>query len=321
MKTYPVPPRIVLDLKSLEISLEAVLASYQGDLREPAEHVVRAGGKRLRPALVLISGQAGDYAYERLEPIALSAELLHTATLVHDDVLDAAAERRGNATVNSRWSEPVALATGNMLLAASFAALCDKTSPRVMASMTTTAELLSAGETMQQRALRDTNLSIEDYTRRVCFKTASLFAACCELGGAAGGATDADTRALKQYGECLGLAFQVFDDVLDIVAEEAKLGKPVGADVRDGTVTLPAIYALAAETSGELKAIIEDPAVSEDAVSRALELIVANGGVERAKADAGQYVRRALEAIEHVSRKALKNELTAIGEFVIDRYN
>ncbi len=321
MKTYPVPARIVRDLKTVEASLGTMMAAYPGDLGQPARHVVESGGKRLRPALVLISGQAGDYDYDALEPVAVCAELLHTATLVHDDILDGAAERRGRETVNGRWSEPIALATGNMLLAASFAALCGRAAPRVMTGMTVAAELLSAGETMQQQALRDTALSIEDYTRRVCYKTASLFAACCELGGVAGGATETDTRALKQFGECLGLAFQVFDDVLDIVADEAKLGKPVGADVRDGTVTLPAIYALAADASGELKTILEDPEAPEEAVRRALGIIVACGGVERAKSDAREYVSRALESIEHVSRKALKSELTAIGEFVVDRYN
>lgn len=321
MKTYPVPARIARDLKSVEKGLEAVLVAYPGGLREPAQHIVEAGGKRLRPALVLISGQAGEYRYDSLEPIALCVELLHTATLVHDDVLDGAGERRGRSTVNGRWNDETAVATGNMLLAAGFAALCDKTSPRVMAGMAATAELLSAGETMQQRALRDTALSIEDYTKRVCFKTASLFAACCEFGGAAGGASETDSRALKQFGECLGLAFQIFDDVLDVVAEESKLGKPVGADVRDGTVTLPAIYALSGDESGELKVIVEDTAVSEESVARALAIIVATGGVERAKADARAYVGRALDAVKYVSHKALKNELTAIGEFVVDRYN
>ncbi len=321
MNTYPVPARIRRDLKKVENGLGTVLAAYPGVLREPTQHIIKAGGKRLRPALVLISGQAGEYDYDRLEPLALCAELLHTATLVHDDVLDGAGERRGRATVNGRWDDRIALATGNVLLAASFAALCDRAAPRVMAGMAVAAELLSAGETMQQRAWRDTSLSIEDYTRRVCYKTASLFAACCELGGVAGGAPEADIRALKQFGECLGLAFQVFDDVLDIVADEAKLGKSVGADVRDGTVTLPAIYALAGDESGELKAILEDPTLPEDAVQRALRLIVASGGVEEAKNDARDYVSRALEAIEHVSRKALKTELKAIGEFVVDRYN
>jgi heptaprenyl diphosphate synthase len=321
LKTYPIPPRIVRDLKTVEAGLENVITAYPGRLREPAQHTVKAGGKRLRPALVLIAGQAGEYEYSGLEPIAICAELLHTATLVHDDVLDEAGERRGEPTVNGRWGDTVAVATGNMLLAAAFAALCERTSPRVMSGMTATAELLSVGETMQQRALRDTGLSLDDYLKRVCFKTAALFATCCEMGAVAGGATATDVRALRHFGECLGMAFQIFDDVLDIVADEAKLGKPVGADVRDGTVTMPIIYALASDDTGELKRVIAEQAAGEDRIETALVIIKESGAIERSRQEARGYVDKARAAIEHVSRKALKNELSAIGEFVVDRYN
>lgn len=319
---YPISARVDADMQRIERAIKYRLASYEGDLKEPAEHTVEAGGKRLRPALTLIAGQAGSYDYDALEPVAICAELLHTATLCHDDVLDEAATRRGWETVNARWGETTAIATGNMLLSQAFTALVDKVEPIIMAGMTECATRLSAGELMQQKALRDTGLKVEEYNRRVCHKTASLFGACCEFGARACGAGVSDTKALKQYGECLGMAFQVFDDILDITADEAVLGKPVGGDIRDGTVTLPVIYAIANDTKGRLREIISTTeALSDEDVEGAIEIIKASGGIEQAKVEARSYIERAYSDIEHVSKKALKTELTAIGEFVIDRYN
>ncbi len=322
MKTYPIPQRIASDLERIENALSGVLDAYPGRLKDPAGYTVAAGGKRLRPALTLIAGQAGTYDYDKLEPVALSAELLHTATLVHDDVLDEADLRRGLETVNARWGEKTAIATGNMLLTEAFAALCDKSEPFVMKGMTDCAALLSEGELLQQKALRNAGLKLDEYNRRVCYKTAALFAACCEFGARVGGAGMADVKALKQYGECLGMAFQVFDDILDIIADQETLGKPVGGDLRDGTVTLPVIYALAEKDSRRLKEIITADGPLDDAtVDEAIGLIKDSRGVEQAGAVARDYLDRALAGIENVSKKALKVELTAIGEFVIDRYN
>lgn len=322
MKAYPIPPRIAADLERVEESITVSLDAYNGQLHKPAVHTSAAGGKRLRPALVLMAGQAGVYEYERLKPVALCAELLHTATLVHDDVLDQADQRRGRDTVNARWDENIAVATGNMLLAEAFIALCDRSNGEVMAGMTECATLLSRGELMQQRALRDASLTVEAYVHRICYKTASLFASCCEFGARTAGATSSDVKAMKQYGECLGLAFQVFDDILDITAEEATLGKPIGGDIREGTVTLPVIYALAADGDGLLRDTIEHNGPKSDSdILAAMDTIKNAGGVELAKRDARAYVDNAFAAIENVSKKALKQELTQIGEFVIDRYN
>jgi heptaprenyl diphosphate synthase len=321
LKTYPSPPRVAKDLKAVERGIEKTLAGYPGMLREPAIHTVSAGGKRLRPALALISGMAGDYDYDKIEPVALCAELLHTATLVHDDILDEAGERRGKQTVNGAWSPTVALATGDMLLAESFKTMCGRVPHRVMAGMTETAALLSGGEMMQQRAIRNSGLSIEEYTRRVCYKTASLFSACCELSAAASGAKKADQKALRQYGECLGMAFQIFDDVLDITADESKLGKPVGADMRDGTVTLPVIYALREDSTGELKRIVEDENATENDIHKALGIVINSGAIEQARQDAKQYILNACESINGFKDTVLKKHLVDIGDFVIDRYN
>jgi heptaprenyl diphosphate synthase len=322
LRKYPISPRIAGDINRVEKAIAGTLAAYEGALREPAEHTVEAGGKRLRPALALIAGQAGSYDYEALEPVAICAELLHTATLCHDDILDEAATRRSRETVNARWGENAAIATGNMLLAQAFAALCDRVDPRIMSGMAECAAHLSTGELMQQNALRNTDLKVEEYNRRVCYKTASLFAACCEFGARACGAGVSDTKALKQYGECLGLAFQVYDDILDITGNEAELGKPVGGDIRDGTVTLPVIYALAQSSDGRLKEIIKAAGpISDGDVRDAIGLIIDSGGIAKARNEARGYIERAYGDIENISKKALKTELTAIGEFVIDRYN
>jgi heptaprenyl diphosphate synthase len=322
LKTYPIPPRIAVDLERIEASLSGILEAYPGQLKDPAGYTVAAGGKRLRPALTLIAGQAGAYEYDQLEPVALSAELLHTATLVHDDVLDEAGLRRGRETVNARWGEKAAIATGNMLLTESFAVLCGRSQPFVMKGMTDCAALLSEGELMQQRALRKLNLSVDEYNKRVCYKTAALFAACCELGARTAGAGKDDVKALKQFGECLGMAFQIFDDILDITADEDRLGKPIGGDIRDGTVTLPIIYALTKTNNRRLKEIIAADVVLDDgAIAEAIDIVKNSGGIEEARAAARRYIERACADIENISKKALKTEFTAIGEFVVDRYN
>ena len=321
MKKYPVPAVILKDLKRVERAITEALADREGQLKEPAAHTVRAGGKRLRPALTLIAGQAGDYDYDKIETVAVAIELLHTATLVHDDVMDGAGIRRGLPTVNGRWNDIVAVATGNFLFARSFYVLCGKSASGVMPGLTFTALELSRGETMQQQALRDVDLSIEEYTERVRAKTASLFSACCGYGALAAGAGSDEVEALKRYGECLGLAFQIYDDVLDFTADESVLGKPVGADIRDGTVTLPVIYALRDDPSGKVREVMTCAEPTEADVGMVLELVNGNGAIDRAKTDAAAYIEKACRAVAAIGNTSLKKELTDIGEFVINRYN
>lgn len=322
-KTYPISPRILKGLDRVEHALGEVAGRYSAPLSDASALTISAGGKRLRPALVLIAGQAGEYDLDRLVPVAVACELIHTATLVHDDVLDQADKRRGRPTVNSRWGRDNAIATGDVLFGQAFQILAESADARAIQMMAETSLALSLGELAQQEATRRTDDTVEACLSRVKSKTAVLFAACCELGALAGRADEADAQRLEAYGLNLGMAFQIFDDVLDLTADERVLGKPIGTDLRDGTITLPILYGLEALKSAgdaaELERLIKKGEPDEIDVRRAIELIVGTDAIDRSRAAARGYVDEAGSAIDGLSNAHLTKELTGIGQFVLDR--
>jgi heptaprenyl diphosphate synthase len=322
LKSSPIPAQILRDLSKVETRLDEVMADCTSPLKEAAEATIEAGGKRLRPALVLTCGQAGVYDLERLMPLALSVELIHTATLVHDDILDRAATRRGIPTINARWGTKMAIASGNLLLGRAFILLTSYENPRIMKRMAETALSLSSGELMQQAQSDKRNLSVQSCLERMRNKTASLFSACAELGALVSGASEQDVLALRHYGLNLGMAFQIFDDVLDLTADEKRLGKPVGSDIRDGTVTLPMLYAmgeLELEEKSELENILNKESPAEEEVAEGVRIVLATGAIDRAREEARSFVRKAFQAIVELSDTKLRRNLEAVGRFVVER--
>jgi heptaprenyl diphosphate synthase len=320
-KSYPISQTILTDLAKVDTALKEELHRYNGALQEAASLTVKAGGKRLRPALVLICGQAGRYDLSKLMPAALAVELLHTATLVHDDVLDVNPLRRGLETVNARWGSKTAIATGDMLLGKSFSLMSGSMSPEAVKVLAEAALDLSAGEMMQQRSVREPDTGVDEYLERVRLKTAVLFKASCFLGVSVSGADTMTAEALGRYGEHLGMAFQIFDDVLDIVADEEILGKPVGGDLRDGTPTYPVISALGKNGSDVLHKIMTCEEPDELDVQASLGFIKQCGAIEESRELAKSYIDKSYTVIEEISNKGLKQELRDVGQFVIDRYN
>jgi heptaprenyl diphosphate synthase len=242
------------------------------------------------------------------------------ASLIHDDILDNAATRRGMPTVNSVWGVEVAIAAGDFLFATAFE-LLSRTPIRAVEIMVTAAIDLSLGEFDQMVTAHVVDQSMNDYVRKAKRKTAALFAACCQVGSYLSSASETEIAALTRYGEDLGIAFQIYDDVLDIAGGK-ETGKAIGVDVRDGTVTVPMLYAL--ETCGlgsDLAAIISSQAPSDEEVARALTMINQSGAVTRARDTARSYVDTALEALKVLSRPEAVAIFTGIGEFVVDRYN
>lgn len=320
LKSSPIPAQILRDLGKVETRLDEELADCTSPLKEAAEATIEAGGKRLRPALVLTCGQAGVYDLERLMPLALSVELIHTATLVHDDVLDGAATRRGIPTINARWGTKTAIASGNLLLGRAFILLTRYENPRIMKRMAETALSLSSGELMQQAQSDERNLSVQSCLERIRNKTASLFSACTELGASVSGATEQDVLVLRDYGLNLGMAFQIFDDVLDLTADEKRLGKPVGSDIRDGTMTLPLLYAMQElEGESELENILCKESPAEQEVARAVKIVLATSAIDRAREEARSFIDKALAAVEGLTNAKLRKDLEAVGRFVVKR--
>ncbi|MDP2210822.1 MAG: polyprenyl synthetase family protein [Candidatus Aquicultor sp.] len=319
-KTYPIPRHILQDLAVVENELNKAVSTADGVLAEASTATLKAGGKRLRPALVLMSGMVGAYDLKAFLPAAVASELIHMASLIHDDILDDAATRRGFPTVYSLWGERTAVAAGDFLFATAFKILA-RSDMRSVEIMVKAALDLTLGEFDQMVTAHVIEQSFDDYLRKAKRKTAALFTACCQAGAYLSGAPAAEIDALSRYGENLGVAFQIYDDVLD-VAGGAETGKALGVDVRDGTVTVPVLYAL--EHFGRDSRFAELVATqnpSDEEVREAIALIGQSDAISRTKETARTYVDEAIRALGELSNDEAVAVFTGIGEFVVDRYH
>ncbi len=306
------------DLAVLERTLLDAAASDVPLIAGIGTHLVRAGGKRLRPALFLLAARAGtDFDRARAVPLAAALELIHMASLVHDDVIDGAQTRRAAPTANAMWGAQAAVLTGDYLFAQAFSIVSGKgygeeTGERLARLV----KGLCAGEILQDASLYTAEHSLEEYERRIRMKTADFLALCCELGALAGGA-DALAGGLKEYGYAAGMAFQITDDLLDVTGDEKTLGKPAGNDIRQGVVTLPVLRALAtSDARAELRAIVTDRAMTDAKVARALEIVRASDGVAFARARADEYLARAARALPRALDAKLRAAFLAAAEYI-----
>jgi geranylgeranyl pyrophosphate synthase len=256
---------------------------------------LHAGGKRLRPTLVYLSAPLAARAIPAVEIAAAAVELVHMATLVHDDVLDEAPLRRGHPTAWSTHGEAIAVATGDYLFARAFAELAALGDPVSLRILSNTACELALGELLQARQARDPGVAAEDVLERCRLKTGRLFAAACALGGRLGGLDTDSCAALERFGESLGLAFQLADDVLDCAGDPKRTGKALGTDLRDGTTSLPLL--VAAQSDPVLAAALREPVASAD-VLPLLARVAATGALEQVRDTAERYARRAEAELE-----------------------
>jgi geranylgeranyl pyrophosphate synthase len=310
--------RIAAGLKKTEEVLRGVVATYPGDLGAAAASTLNAGGKRLRPLLVLLAARnTADLG--SVVDAAAAVELLHMATLVHDDVLDAAELRRGRPTVVAGYGASTAVATGDFLLAASFAQLARTGDSRAVDLLAKAAVGLSEGERLQADDAFRVTLTVDEYLRRCRLKTADLFAACGRLGALLTGLDETTVEALGAFGVALGLAFQIFDDVLDLTGDEQAMGKRRGTDLRDGTITLPIVMAL--EAGPDIGPRLEACA-TDDAVAAALIADVAGcGAIERAREMALAFIDDARARLEESQGGFERELLTELAGSVVDRYS
>lgn len=314
--------KIKEDLQEVEKKIAEACSSEQELLSEASLATLKAGGKRLRPALVLISGQVGCYSLEKLVPAAASIELIHMASLVHDDILDGATTRRGISTVNSLWGDQVAVATGDFLFAQAFVLLAKIDNEDVDSAVCKAALALSIGELCQMQTAHNYHQGINDYFNKIFNKTAALFSASCEIGALITGASAKETLLLADYGKNLGMAFQIYDDILDLEGSEDTLGKPIGIDLKDGTVTMPILYALEeTDRDPRLCAVIENKEPEPQEVEDAIRLILGTSAIERTRKEARKYAEKAIRAAKGISMKDARDGLAAIGEFVVERYH
>jgi geranylgeranyl pyrophosphate synthase len=290
-----------LDL--LEERLEETVAAYPGRLGDIGADTLAAGGKRLRPLLVFLSTPTGERDGERSVAGGTAVELVHMATLVHDDLLDGADLRRGRPTVWAEHGESAAKAAGDYLFARAFAQLARTEDHGAVAILADAALALARGEALQRRQAFRPDTSVDDYLARCSLKTGKLFEAACLFGG--------NGRSLGPFGLALGVAFQIADDILDCTGDFDTTGKAPGVDLRDGTPTLPLI--LAAREDAEVRR-----ALAGDQVTDALERVAATGALETARALAEDYAARARAALDG---EPDRGSLEALTHAVVNREN
>ena len=286
--------------------------------------IVRAGGKRLRPLVLLLAGRGYQYDLDPLITAAAGVELLHTASLIHDDSIDRAALRRGKATLNSKLSSGAVILIGDFLFAQSamLAAATDNT--RVVAVFASTLGDICDGQLREMFDAHRLDQTREEYERRIFGKTASLFAGAAEMGAILGGAPESDVQTLRSYGADLGLAFQIMDDVLDLREGTAALGKPAGNDLRQGTVTLPTMLYAAdlAPSSAEaedLRAVVSGDRDDRESLEMVVSRIRSSGALTTATEAAESYVEQAKARLVAVPDPETRDLLSQVADFALAR--
>ena len=286
--------------------------------------IVSAGGKRLRPLILLLAARGYRYA-EHLEEIVTAAagiELLHTASLVHDDTVDRAAIRRGKPTLNSALSSSAAILIGDLLFAHSAMLAAATNSVRVVSIFASTLGEICDGQLREMFGGQNLDQSREDYEIRTYGKTASLFAGSAEMGAVLGEASQDQTVALRQYGSDLGMAFQIVDDVLDYVGDEARTGKPVGGDLHQLTITLPGIRLLEEDPeNAELRRVFEDGDTSDEAIAAAVAAVKATGAIDFALDDARRFARMAVAELSVLPDLPARRSLAGLADYVVERFS
>lgn len=308
------------DLSRVEKELYQFVKTDFPVLEESAVQLLEAGGKRLRPAFTLLAGKFYGYPIDKLLPVAMSLELIHMATLVHDDVVDASETRRGRPTVKAKWGNIVSIATGDYLLAKSLELLAQINHPEVSRILAEVSIEMSLGEIQQIKASFDVEQNLKQYYYRIKRKTALLISASCKLGALVSGAPRREVWALGAYGHALGMAFQIVDDILDVTAEASQLGKPVGGDIRQGIMTLPMITGLKlSQQRDRLKELLAKTEKTEDEVIEAIQLIKDSGAIEESMKYVDLYYRKAVNYLQELPNVPTRKALEDLAIFVKDR--
>lgn len=280
---------------------------------------LRRGGKKIRPILVLLSSDAFHGPTGPAIEVATAAELIHMATLLHDDVVDNAATRRGNPTLHSVWGNRLAVLGGDYVLAQALQLLLASGDLRLVRAMASTVALMGEGEIMQTFRLYDTESGEDDYFACIRRKTAVLMSCCCEMGGLVAGAPEPAVQSLAAYGMAVGMAFQVVDDLLDYVGDQATVGKPVASDLLEGNLTLPVIHAMRGRDGDWIRAMVEERSLTPERVAQVAEAVRRNGSLDYAYRVAEGFVREALAAVQQVPASPTTEWLKSLATYLLSR--
>jgi geranylgeranyl pyrophosphate synthase len=306
------------DLGRVEELFDSLKDVDYGPLGEMLGMVLGGGGKLLRPALALLAGRFGAYDLELLVPMAASVELLHTATLVHDDVIDSASTRRGRATVNSAFQNSTTVMLGDYLFAHAANEVAKTDNIRVIRLFSNTLMIMAKGEIRQDLAAYDSRQTIRDYLGRIGGKTASLFSTACEGGAIVAAEPEPWIEAMRDYGYNFGMAFQIVDDILDFTGDEEQMGKPVGSDLMQGTLTLPSLLLMERQPkSNPVEKYFSRPA--KDRLAAAVEAIRESGILEESLDMARDFSARAVAALSPLPDLNDRQTLADLAEYILER--
>ena len=311
------------ELARVEREFARHLESRVDIIPQMGRYLQMSGGKRVRPAVLLLAARLCGYSGDRAVLNAAVVEFIHTATLVHDDIVDGAETRRGRLAAHSRWGNDITVLLGDYLYIRSMAMALTQDTLEVVRLLCDVTLRMIEGELYQLTKTGDAEISEEEHLEIIRRKTAFLFSGCAEIGGLLGGCTPAQRTALHEYGFNLGIAFQIVDDVLDYTADESALGKPIGGDLREGKVTLPVILMLrrtGPEVMALIKSIIAERTVTHENWRTIKEMLVHSGAVETAFSRAETYGERARRALMDAFTPSTERDgLIALTDYVLNR--
>lgn len=311
------------DIRRVEEVLHAELTSPVQIVAGVSRHILDAGGKRLRPSLVILCARACSASsdQDRIANVAASMELTHMATLVHDDVIDSAESRRGRKTANSSWGNHISILTGDFMLAKAVSLLAQDGDIRIIQALSRATIAMTEGEISQIEAQGDTRTAISSYLSIIRGKTAEFMSACCRIGAILASA-DEEEEALAEYGLNLGLAFQITDDLLDLIGDPAQTGKPIGGDIREGKITMPIILTMEkASPPNQLKleSILHNDGVTSGDIEFVCSLAESTGAIEDTRQAAARYVEQAIGHLQTLPDSDARNSLHELAQYILDR--
>lgn len=311
------------DLDQVDATFQERATSGLDILNSASMHALGSPGKRLRTALTLLSGKLNTYRFDKLLPLSVAFEMVHLATLIHDDIVDNALTRRGKPTINAVWGNNIAILLGDYYFAKTAGLIADINDNRIDHLFSDTVATVCEGTIMEMMTSGRIDLTIKNYYEKITHKTACLIAACCKGGAIVSQASEKEIEILHTYGMNLGIAFQIIDDVLDYTEDQETIGKPAGNDLRQGMVTLPLIYALQEQPQNGHYQVIQNlmngTTHSEEDIRAIVNWVVTSSGVEHSLSDAYSYADKAREALAHFSHSKDRQVLDELIDFVVTR--
>ncbi|PWA12374.1 heptaprenyl diphosphate synthase component II [Pueribacillus theae] len=305
------------DLSLIEKEMELSLCTEEPILFQTSKQLLKAGGKRLRPVFVLLSGKFGDYHIDKIKEVAVALELIHTASLVHDDVIDDADLRRGEPTVKAKWNNQTAMYTGDYILAKALERITLIESQEAHITLSETIKEVTIGEIEQIRDQFNWDQNLRSYLRRIKRKTALLISVSCRLGALVSDVPKHQQKHLERFGYFAGMSFQITDDILDFVGTKAKLGKPSGGDLKQGNVTLPALLAMSDPYIKEkITATLKNKNTNEKELNEALHLIKSSGAIECSENMSNAYLHKAQLELSNLPACKARQSLEKIAEYI-----